>query len=356
LSRSRPSGFLLGRVRPGVHPLWSGWASRWDFFCVVWNVYVRELCSETRWTPLLDVLLRAAGVRVGRDVVHDGRFADDLPDPDMITIEDGANGRGHLPGAHLRGPRAEERPGDHPTRVRRFAHNAVMLYGADVGANTRVGPHSVIMKHERLLAGTAYEGFRFGASPRSSSHDHDFEWRIGRARLPSRRRPATDSLDFARSLAILGMLGSHLVGTEGGATLLERSLTGFFAANRTCHRALFLRGGRGVVEHPGRAGRNYAALPQLFPASRAGAWSVRCVLPRSVLVDRDPGAVRADDGACPRRTRRPHSHIAIALLAVFGSPRSVSSLVAPYAATDWFENGLHAADNGVAGSRCATCW
>jgi acetyltransferase-like isoleucine patch superfamily enzyme len=39
------------------------------------------------------------------------------------------------------------------------AHNAVLLYGADVGANTRVGPHSVIMKHERLLPGIDYEGF-----------------------------------------------------------------------------------------------------------------------------------------------------------------------------------------------------
>jgi len=39
------------------------------------------------------------------------------------------------------------------------AHNAVLLYGADIGANARVGPHSVIMKHERLLPGIDYEGF-----------------------------------------------------------------------------------------------------------------------------------------------------------------------------------------------------
>jgi len=39
------------------------------------------------------------------------------------------------------------------------AHNVVLLYGADVGANTRVAPQSVIMKHERLLPGIAYEGF-----------------------------------------------------------------------------------------------------------------------------------------------------------------------------------------------------
>jgi hypothetical protein len=54
------------------------------FFCVVWNVYVRELAAELRWI-LLAVLLRATGVRVGRGVVLDGRFAEGLPDPDMIT-------------------------------------------------------------------------------------------------------------------------------------------------------------------------------------------------------------------------------------------------------------------------------
>jgi non-ribosomal peptide synthetase-like protein len=149
---------LLGRVRPGMHQLWSCWASRWDFFCVVWNVYVRELAAELRWTALLAVLLRAAGVRVGRGVVLDGRFAEDLPDPDMITIEDGATVEGTFQ-AHTFEDRVLK---NGPVVIRAaatVAHNAVLLYGADVGANTHVAPHSVIMKHERLLPGIAYEGF-----------------------------------------------------------------------------------------------------------------------------------------------------------------------------------------------------
>jgi len=149
---------LLGRMRPGVHPLWSCWASRWDFYCVVWNVYVRQLSAELGWTALLAVLLRAAGVRVGRGVVLDGRFADDLPDPDMITIEDGATVEGTFQ-AHTFEDRVLK---NGPVIIRAgatVAHNAVLLYGADVGANTRVAPHSVIMKHERLLPGIAYEGF-----------------------------------------------------------------------------------------------------------------------------------------------------------------------------------------------------
>jgi non-ribosomal peptide synthetase-like protein len=149
---------LLGRARPGVHPLWSNWASRWDFHCVVWNVFVRELAAELRWTALLVMLLRAAGVRIGRGVVLDGRFADDLPDPDMITIEDGATVEGTFQ-AHTFEDRVLK---NGPVVIRAgatVAHNAVLLYGSDIGENARVGPHSVIMKHERLLPGIHYEGF-----------------------------------------------------------------------------------------------------------------------------------------------------------------------------------------------------
>jgi acetyltransferase-like isoleucine patch superfamily enzyme len=35
---------------------------------------------------------------------------------------------------------------------------AVLLYGADIGEGTVVVPHSVVMKHEKLLPGTTYAG------------------------------------------------------------------------------------------------------------------------------------------------------------------------------------------------------
>src|SRR5690349_10061878 len=48
-----------------------------------------------------------------------------------------------------------------------------------------------------------------------------------------------DVLDLIRGLAILGMLGSHLVGTHGGATALERGITGILAAIEPTVAALF---------------------------------------------------------------------------------------------------------------------
>ena len=157
---------LLGRVRPGVHPLWSCWSGRWDFYCVVWNVYVRELAGDLRGTALLAVLLRAVGVRVGRGVVLDGRFAEDLPDPDLLTIEDGATVEGAFQ-AHtfedrvLKNGRVVIRAGA------TVGYGAVLLYGADVGAGARVAPHSVVMKHERLLPDGSYDGFPIHHVPRA---------------------------------------------------------------------------------------------------------------------------------------------------------------------------------------------
>jgi non-ribosomal peptide synthetase-like protein len=155
---------LLGRVQPGVHPFWSCWNGRWDFYCVVWNVFVRELAGDLRGTALLAVLLRAVGVRVGRGVVLDGRFAEDLPDPDMLTIEDGATVEGVFQ-AHtfedrvLKNGRVVIRAGA------TVGYNAVLLYGADVGVGARVAPHSVVMKYERLLPDGAYEGFPIHRAP-----------------------------------------------------------------------------------------------------------------------------------------------------------------------------------------------
>src|SRR5262249_52954290 len=117
-----------------------------------------ELAAELRWTALLPWLLRAAGARIGRGVVLDGRFAEDLPDPDMITIEDGATVEGVFQAHTFEDRVLKNGPGSIRARAS-VSHHAVLLYGADVGAETRVSPHSVIMKHERLLPGIDYEGF-----------------------------------------------------------------------------------------------------------------------------------------------------------------------------------------------------
>lgn len=149
---------LLGKVRPRVHALWSCWASRWDFVCMGWSILAVDLVALVEGTPLLPWLLRSAGMKVGRGVVFGGEFAHDMADPDMFTFEDGATVDGMFQ-AHTFEDRALKMD---PIVVRAGAtigRNALLLYGAEVGAEAHVLPHSVVMKHEHLLPGKVYQGF-----------------------------------------------------------------------------------------------------------------------------------------------------------------------------------------------------
>ena len=147
---------LLGRVRPGTHPLWSCRCSRWDFHYTVWEVYARGPLTALEGTLWLNWYLRAMGVRVGREVVLGSGFAH-VVDPDMLAFADGATVSA-LFQAHtfedrvLKIDRVTVGPGA------TLGGGAVLLYGADIGAGTRVGPHSVVMKRERLLPGRTYAG------------------------------------------------------------------------------------------------------------------------------------------------------------------------------------------------------
>ena len=147
---------LLGRVRPGQHGLWSCWASRWDFHYVLWNRYGRALLSPLEGTLILPWFLRAMGMKIGRRCVLGDGFAQ-VVDPDMITIEDGATVHA-LFQAHSFEDRVLK-----IDRVRLGARctigrGAVVLYGADVGEDAHVMPHSVVMKRELLLPGRRYAG------------------------------------------------------------------------------------------------------------------------------------------------------------------------------------------------------
>jgi non-ribosomal peptide synthetase-like protein len=147
---------LLGRVRPGEHALWSCWCSRWDFLYVCWGQIAFPLLSTFDGTLLLPWYLRAMGAQIGRRVVLGGGFAQ-LVDPDMLHIGDEATVQAQLQ-AHTFEDRVLKV--DH-VRIGRRANvssGVVLLYGAEVGDGASVGPHSVVMKHERLTAGRTYSG------------------------------------------------------------------------------------------------------------------------------------------------------------------------------------------------------
>ena len=147
---------LLGRVRPGQHPLWSCWCSRWDFLYVAWNLYASPALAAFEGTLWLPWYLRAMGMRIGRNVVLGPGFAQ-VVDPDMITIEDGATVHAMFQ-AHTFEDRVLKIDRVRIGRNATLANGTVVLYGADIGDGTHVAPHSVVMKHEHLAPGRRYEG------------------------------------------------------------------------------------------------------------------------------------------------------------------------------------------------------
>lgn len=147
---------LLGKVKPGIHPLWSCWCSRWDFLYVAWAVYARAALSTLEGTLLLGWYLRAMGSQIGKHVVLGSGFSH-VVDPDMLHFEDGATVCCQFQ-AHTFEDRVLKI--DH-VWIRHKAtveSNSVLLYGADIGEYTYVAPHSVVMKRESLLPGRSYSG------------------------------------------------------------------------------------------------------------------------------------------------------------------------------------------------------
>lgn len=148
--------FLLGKVKPGIHPLWSCWCSRWDFLYVAWAVYARAALSTLEGTLLIGWYLRAMGSQIGKRVVLGNGFSH-VVDPDMLHFEDSATVCCQFQ-AHTFEDRVLKI--DH-VWIRHKAtveSNSVLLYGADIGEGTYVAPHSVVMKRESLLPGRAYSG------------------------------------------------------------------------------------------------------------------------------------------------------------------------------------------------------
>ncbi|QUQ72196.1 non-ribosomal peptide synthetase [Kutzneria sp. CA-103260] len=147
---------LLGRVREGIHPLWSCWASRWDFLYVAWGFIAGKPLSALEGTLLLPIYLRWIGVKIGKRVALGEGFAQ-IVDPDMLEFGDGSTVNAMFQ-AHTFEDRVLKighvKVGAHST----LGDATVPLYGAVVGEHTTVAPHSVIMKHEHLLPGLRYEG------------------------------------------------------------------------------------------------------------------------------------------------------------------------------------------------------
>jgi non-ribosomal peptide synthetase-like protein len=148
---------LIGRYRPGEHPLWSSF---------VWRDEIVNTCQEQLsggWllntalaTPLLSVYLRMMGARVGRDVWCESL---NLTEFDTVTLGDGAVINRHAVvethlfhdrllriGPATLGPGATLGPA------------TAILPDTMIGTHCRISGRSVVMRGEQLPAHTRWHG------------------------------------------------------------------------------------------------------------------------------------------------------------------------------------------------------
>ena len=147
---------LVGRVKPGTHPLWSCWCSRWDFLYVAWGMWAAMPLTFLEGTLMLVAYLRAMGCRIGKRPLLGPGFAH-VVDPDMLHFGDDVSVQA-LFQAHTFEDRVLKVDHVHIRDGATVGSNTVVLYGADIGPRAIVEPHSVVMKRETLVADTRYEG------------------------------------------------------------------------------------------------------------------------------------------------------------------------------------------------------
>lgn len=157
---------LVGRIRAGERPLWSSFVWRNELADNFVEVLAAPWFAEP-WlgTPVLNLWLRSLGARIGRGVWCATYW---LPEADLVRLGDGASvNQGSVLQTHLFHDRIMSIDTVVLERGATLGSNGVVLPAARVGADTTVGPASLVMRGEQLPAGTRWLGNPVAAWPRA---------------------------------------------------------------------------------------------------------------------------------------------------------------------------------------------
>ena len=148
---------VVGRYRSTNAPLWSLFVWRSELVTSTYeNLAVPLLLEPLRGTPYINVFLRLMGCRIGRRVFTD---TTDITEHDLVTVGDDAalNENAGLQ-THLFEDRVMKvAPLEIGARAT-VGSLAIVLYDSLIEADAMLGDLSVLMKGERLPAGTSWEG------------------------------------------------------------------------------------------------------------------------------------------------------------------------------------------------------
>ncbi|MEO7061710.1 MAG: Pls/PosA family non-ribosomal peptide synthetase, partial [Lapillicoccus sp.] len=152
---------LVGRLRPGDHPLWSSFVWRNELADTFVEVVAAPwFARAATGTPVLNLWLRSLGARIGRGVWCETYW---LPEADLIELRDGATvGRGCVVQTHLFHDRLLSMDTVTLRSGATLGPNSVILPAAVLGRHATVGPVSLVMRGESVPDKTRWIGNPIG--------------------------------------------------------------------------------------------------------------------------------------------------------------------------------------------------
>ncbi len=148
---------LVGRYRPRVRPLWSGFVRRTEFVTGIYEAAaVPALLTFLTGTPMLGPVLRLFGTRVGRRTLVDTTYITEF---DLVTIRDDVSvGANASLQTHLFEDRVMKM--DRVTLLDRasIGDKSVVLYGSVVEEDATLAALSLAMKGEVVPESTTWCG------------------------------------------------------------------------------------------------------------------------------------------------------------------------------------------------------
>ena len=152
---------LVGRVRPGAHPLWSSFVWRNELADTFVEVLAAPwFAKAVAGTPLINVWFRAMGARIGRGVWCETYW---LPETDLVDLGDGATvNQGSVVQTHLFHDRMLSMDTVTLRRGSTLGPNSVILPAATLGRHATVGPVSLVMRGESVPDKTTWIGNPIG--------------------------------------------------------------------------------------------------------------------------------------------------------------------------------------------------
>ena len=163
---------LMGRFRPFVRPLWTPFIWRLELANALYEFLATPLALDAlQGTPFLPAYLRLLGVRIGRQVyLHTTGFLEF----DLVDVGDrAALNKDCVVQTHLFEDRVLKASGARIGADAVVGSCSVVLYDSEMEAGSSLDALSLLMKGERLPAGTAWTGLPAAARIGEEAPMHD---------------------------------------------------------------------------------------------------------------------------------------------------------------------------------------